>query len=211
MHGVLLLQFVDLRLKLKFVTFLCRDLLLLKVLQVELLLLIVEGVRIPIVKELNLQGLIQVVLASGLCRYRAVTSARLFVDLLNLFLLLHFLSAALELRPTIHASSNHRGVVRNGLVLSHVLLMYQVISSRYGIVTVGLDAFYRVLILEFVLILHDLEDLIVKGHFFLPREEATDAFFFRNLEPRVRTNVFNRVTRVWVCVQDLSQQVGTFC
>lgn len=87
--------------------------------------------------------------------------------------------------------------------------MDQVISSRYGVMSVGLNTFNRILILKLVLVLHYLEDLFIIGHFLLAREKAAYAFLFGKLEPRVSTDVFNGIPRVRISIQNLSEKVGT--
>jgi hypothetical protein len=131
-----------------------------------------------VIKELDLQSLIQIFLTPRLRGDRAMNPASLLVDLFELVLLLHLLSTALELCRAIHASGHHGWVVGNGLVLPHVLLVYQMIGCGYRVVPIGLDALDGILVFEFVLFLHDLEDGFVVWHFLLAWEEAADAFFF---------------------------------
>lgn len=211
MNRVLLFQLVDLGLQLQLVAFLSGNLLLLEILQVQLLILVVKMMS-AVIKELDLQSLIQVVLASaGLGRHCAVPSPCLFVDFFKLLLLLNFLSSTLQLSPSVHAACHHRWIIRDSLVLPHIFLMYQMISSRYRVVSVGLNAFDGVLIFKFVLVLHDLENLIIEWHLLLPREETRNPLFFVNFEPWVRSDIFDRVTGIRVSVQNFCQEVGTFC
>ena len=123
-----------------------------------------------VIKELDLQSLIQIFLTPRLRGDRAMNPASLLVDLFELVLLLHLLAAALELCRTIHASGDHGRVIGDSLVLPHVLLMYQMIGRGYRVVPVCLDALDGILVFEFVLFLHDLEDRFVVGHFLLAWE-----------------------------------------
>ena len=78
---------------------------------------------ISVIKELYLQGLVQVLLPSRLRCDSAVASTRLFIDFLDLFLFLDFLCTTLDLCHTVHTATHHRWVVGNGFILSHVFLM----------------------------------------------------------------------------------------
>ena len=78
------------------------------------------------------------------------------------------------------------------------------VRSRYRVVSIRLNAFDCIIIFKLVLILHYLENLVVIRHFLLARKEPTDEFLFIDFKPRVRTNIFNRVTGVRIRVQDLS-------
>ena len=152
---------------------------LLNVLKVQRLLVVrlLQSIM-SVIKELDLQSLIQIFLTPRLRGDRAMNPASLLVDLFELVLLLHLLSTALELCRAIHASGDHGRVIGDCLVLPHVLLVYQMIGRGNCVVPVGLDALDGILVFEFVLFLHDLEDGFVVGHFLLAWEEAADAFFF---------------------------------
>jgi len=65
------------------------------------------------------------------------------------------------------------------------------ISSRYGVMSVSLDALDSVFILKLVLVLHNFENLFVVWHFLFSWEEPTNAFLFLKLEPGVRTNILD--------------------
>jgi hypothetical protein len=122
-------------------------------------------------------------------------SAMLFsIDLIYLFLFLYFLSTRLNVSATIHAASDHLRVVRDGLVLAHVLLVNEVICGCYRVVSIRLDTLDCVFVIESVLVLHDLEDLFIVGHFFGPWEKPADAFFLGQLEPGVRADFLYRIS-----------------
>ncbi len=112
MDRIFLLQLVNLRLKLEFVAFLSRDLMLLNVLKVQRLLVVslLQGMM-SIIKKLDLQSLIQIVLTPRLRGDGAMAPPSLLIDLFDLILLLHLLSTALELCPAIHTSGDHSRVI----------------------------------------------------------------------------------------------------
>jgi len=85
---IFFLQLVNLRLELEFVTFLSRYLMLLDVLKVQGLLVVglLQGIM-SVIKELDLQSLIQIVLTPRLRGDCAMAPASLFVDLFDLILL----------------------------------------------------------------------------------------------------------------------------
>jgi hypothetical protein len=85
---IFFLQLVNLSLELEFVTFLSRDLMLLNVLKVQRLLVVglLQGMM-SIIKELDLQSLIQIFLTPRLRGYGAMAPASLLVDLFDLILL----------------------------------------------------------------------------------------------------------------------------
>lgn len=69
-----------------------------------------------VIEELNLQSLVQVVLASWLSSDCAVSPPSFLINFLYLLLLLNFLGPTLKLSSTVHASCDHRRVVRNCLI-----------------------------------------------------------------------------------------------
>jgi hypothetical protein len=160
-------------------------------------------------EEMRRHGLIQIVKLPGLCDDRAMPSLLLFVHFLDLLLSLHFLSTRYEVRGAVHTPRHHGRVVRDCLVLPHILLMNEVIGGGDGVVSVRFDALDCILIIKVVLILHHFEDLFIVGHLFLPRVEAEDALFLHYFEPRVRSDVIDRVASVRVCVKNFTKKVRT--
>jgi hypothetical protein len=138
---------------------------------------------IVVVKELNLQCLIKSIsrLSSGNCTMSSVLFA---VDFFDLLLFLDFLSSGLYCCNSIHAPSHtHSRVITRSLVCSHILFVYQVVSSRYCVVSVRFDTLCRIICLETVLVLHQFENGLIVGHLFFSWEQTTQPFFFGNFEP----------------------------
>ena len=88
MDRIFFLQLVNLCLELELVTFLSRNLMLLNVLKVQRLLVVglLKGIM-SIIKELDLQSLIQIVLTPRLRGDGAMAPPSLLVDLFDLILL----------------------------------------------------------------------------------------------------------------------------
>ena len=197
MRRVLLLQLVDFGLKLQLVAFLCRY--VLRLIQIHRLLDSSDIIPLQYMLREKMHGerLVQVI-APRLVRHRALPPVLLLIDLLQLLLLLRLLRTRLQVGATVHASSHHLRVVRDSLVGPHVFFVDEVVSGRDRVVPIRLDTLHRVLVVEAVLLLHHFEDRLVEGHLFFAWEKAADSLFFGKLEPRVASDVLDRVAGVWV-------------
>jgi hypothetical protein len=77
------------------------------------------------------------------------------------------------------------------------------VSSCYLIVSIGLDALYRIIRVIVKLIKHHLIHFVIYWHWFCSGENTFRAFVFLLLEPWVASNFSNAITLLRVCVQNL--------
>lgn len=82
------------------------------------------------------------------------------------------------------------------------------VSSRYLIVSVCLDALDGVIRVVAELVQHHLIHLVVDGHRFRARKQTLWFLILELFVPGVVSDLIDGIARLWVCVQDFGHEVS---
>jgi hypothetical protein len=97
------------------------------------------------------------------------------------------------------------------LILPLCFFVHEVVGSGYVVVSVRLDAFNSIVGIEPKLLKDLLVDCIIERHEFLLWKQTVRCLVFKLFEPRVGPNFFDRVTLIWINLQNFAEEMGAVC